>query len=72
MATWNSATHVVDSCDNNVDEVVCPYATFQLSRDQQLQLHQQRVIILSDFSSLFKNLLLLTRVKYWMPVTSLC
>ena len=44
MATWNNAS-VVDSCDNNVDEVVCPYATFQLSRDQQQQLDQQRVII---------------------------
>ena len=32
----------IESCDNNVDEVVCPYATFQLSREQQLQLNQQK------------------------------
>ena len=38
---WNRVN--TESCDNNVDEVVCQYATFQLSRDQQLQLHQQQV-----------------------------
>ena len=37
---WNHAN--IESCDNNVDEVVCPYATFQLSREQQLQLNQQK------------------------------
>ena len=44
---WNRNSNI-ESCDNNVDEVVCPYATFQLSRDQQLQLqqHQQQVQLL--------------------------
>jgi hypothetical protein len=37
---WNRAN--IESCDNNVDEVVCPYATFQLSREQQIQLNQQQ------------------------------
>ena len=37
---WNRAN--IESCDNNVDEVVCPYATFQLSREQQIQLNQQK------------------------------
>ena len=40
VLAWNRAN--IESCDNNVDEVVCPYATFQLSREQQLQLNQQK------------------------------
>ena len=41
---WNrEGMGSTESCDNNVDEIVCPYATFHLSRNQQLQLHQQQV-----------------------------
>ena len=37
---WNRTN--IESCDNNVDEVVCPYATFQFPGDQQS--HQQQVL----------------------------
>ena len=52
---WNRAN--IDSCDNNVDEVVCPYATFQLSREQQLQLNQQKQQQVSLLSQQFLHIL---------------